>query len=151
MENESSRYRDNNYRMQKLQREMQYRKRKRRILILSGLCTCFLVAAGILVYLVLFSGKQESGQKNPEHVTEASEKAKAIDSGISDDSMISRDALQEAIAKAEKTADAAVSSMALDLLNQRIKEAKEVLEGRSVENSAGVAYLNLILAMQELE
>ncbi len=152
MENQSSRYSDNNYRMQKLQREIQRRKRQKKLMILSLLCTCLLLLIGCLIYFIVFSGEREDRQNKSEYITETTEeengKKRSSASGTAE---IDAEALKEILSTAEKKAEAAGESEDLDKLNQRIEEARAIVDGKEAESNASVAYLNLILAMQELD
>ena len=69
-------------------------------------------------------------------------------------SKINQASLEEIIVSAQKkadTVDAENNAEGLEKLHKRIEEAKNLISENASEDQLGVAYLNLILAINEIE
>ncbi len=156
MENQSSRYKDNNERIRKARYEKRRRKRRRQILLAGAICTVIIVFLGYLVFVKLFSDERQKIQNSPKAGSEAVQETQNNASTQESEtvaSQIDQTALEEIITWAEEKAegaDAEKNADELELLNQRIQEAKDLILEHASEDRLGVAYLNLILAINAI-
>lgn len=158
MENQSSRYRDNNERIRRMKNEKRRREKRKRIFIVGVICVVAIVIVflGYLVFVNLFSGGRQNAPNEPRNGSEAVQETEYETHSGSDTaaSKINQTALEEIIVSAQKKADAAdaeSNAEGLEKLHKRIQEAKDLISENASEEQLGVAYLNLILAINEIE
>lgn len=158
MGNQSSRYRDNNERLRRMKNEKRRREKRKRVFVAGIICVAaiVLVLLGYLVFLNLFSDGQKNGAGGSENGSEAVQETEYDTDSKMDAvaSKIDQTSLEEIITSAQKkaeTADAEKNAEALEKLKQRIQEAKDLISENASEEKLGVAYLNLILAINEIE
>ncbi len=155
MENQSSRYRDNNERIRRMKNEKRRREKRKRIFIVGVICVVAIVIVflGYLVFVNLFSGGRQNAPNEPRNGSEAVQETEYETHSGSDTaaSKINQTALEEIIVSAQKKADAESNAEGLEKLHKRIQEAKDLISENASEEQLGVAYLNLILAINEIE
>ena len=108
---------------------------------------------GYLVFVNLFSGGRQNAPNEPRNGSEAVQETEYETHSGSDTaaSKINQTALEEIIVSAQKKADAESNAEGLEKLHKRIQEAKDLISENASEEQLGVAYLNLILAINEIE
>lgn len=155
MENQSSRYRDNNERIRRMKNEKRRREKRKRIFIVGVICVVAIVIVflGYLVFVNLFSGGRQNAPNEPRNGSEAVQETEYETHSGSDTaaSKINQTALEEIIVSAQKKADTESNAEGLEKLHKRIQEAKDLISENASEEQLGVAYLNLILAINEIE
>ena len=158
MGNQSSRYRDNNERLRRMRNEKKRREKRTRVFMAGILCAAVIsiVFLGYLIFVNLFSDGQNKISDESENKSEAIQETEYDTDSESEAvaSKIDQTSLEEIIASAQKkaeTANAENNAEALEKLKQRIQEAKDLISENASEEKFGIAYLNLILAINEIE
>lgn len=158
MENQSSRYRDNNERMRRVKNEIRRREKRKRIFIAGsiGVIIIVIVILGYLVFVNFFSDGQQNLSNRIKNESEEVQETEYETSSGNDSvtSKINQASLEEIIVSAQKKADMADAENnveGLEKLHKRIEEAKDLISENASEDQLGVAYLNLILAINEIE
>ena len=158
MGNQSSRYRDNNERLRRMRNEKKRREKRPRVFMAGILCAAVIaiVFLGYLIFVNLFSDGQKKISDESENKSEAIQETEYDTDSESEAvaSKIDQTSLEEIIASAQKkaeTANAENNAEALEKLKQRIQEAKDLISENASEEKFGIAYLNLILAINEIE
>lgn len=157
MEKPSSRYRDNNERIRRMKSERRRRESRKRgfMAAIIGVAAVVIVFLGVLIFTNVFSGGKQKPAEEAKGGGEAAQETEYTTESKHDTaaSKIDQTSLEEIIASAQKkaeTADAEENAEGLAQLKQRIQEAKDLISENAPEEKLGVAYLNLILAINDL-
>lgn len=138
-----------------MKNEKRRREKRKRIFIVGVICVVAIVIVflGYLVFVNLFSGGRQNAPNEPRNGSEAVQETEYETHSGSDTaaSKINQTALEEIIVSAQKKADAESNAEGLEKLHKRIQEAKDLISENASEEQLGVAYLNLILAINEIE
>lgn len=145
MEKQGSRYRNNNRRKQIL-RKKEIRKRRMIVAAVIIVGACIIIFLGYLFYCVFLRDDGAiNGTTAKPAVSENIQETTANETG-----KIGKEELSEIIDQAEKRLQEDGEDASLEKLKQRVQEAKELVKQDATGEEMGVAYLNLILAINDL-
>lgn len=155
MENQNNReYRENSRRAQRMRNEKRRKKRARNRILAAAGSTLLLLAAGIFVYVnVLGNREQDSSNGDNATINIYDQIRDNKDEDIFGETDLNLEDLKELIVQAEDMEQNSYEQASAEKLKQRIEEAKSTVESQGTEidtNTIGIAYMNLVIAMNAL-
>lgn len=143
-------YNNRNYRnYNRISERTMYERSRRRVVrrrifaVVSGIC--LLLAFGIFGYFILGQEKNSPSKTNTT-VNQTSSNRK-----IFTEEDLNVEEVEELIVQAESMRQDGYAEEKIEKLDQRIAEAKKAMEDQKDMNRMGIAYMNLVVAMEALE